>query len=598
MRRTLLGVLALLPLASVAPAQQTVFRATSVLTSSYGPGGVGGAWNGQPDFTQWTAWPERGSQITLTQASVVTEMTVFYLQTGPLTGAERVVVRVYANDGANANGDATATPYPSPGTLLWTSTPQTVLPGDRVLRLTVPSVAFPTNVTVTAQFSGGNLSVGPFDPNNASTRGGLRFHGTPQVGSLPSNAANSNSPGLVWRRVFTSSGASSWGCDEPAASWTPFNPSTGWGFGIVVNSGNLSSLPSPFDNQTSANVPQFFLDYPYTDGTSGSTYDGSGARVSVEGPNRQLTSVNLLMGADTLSNPGASFILRLWKPDNADTADNRGRPGTLLWTSPVQSIPDGLDPLTNPQFSTTVPIPNIIVPNEFCWTVEFSGLTGNAGSLAGPYVRWAPAPGNSSNGIYQRNTTSGVWEGPFVFLPTGWTNGGPTFQYEINAFLDARFTGTNPEVTAVPQSFSLVFGRQDAGNLGSLAAIDGDALRVCRFIVPNATVPPVRVQVDSTVVLGQLETLVFSLHSRMVHAGAFALELELFDFASGQYRDLASGALGSSYVTQSVVGGGNVNGFLGAGGALRARYSVRNTGPVAVSAWCHEADQAKWVAAP
>lgn len=596
MRHFLLGALAAVSV--LASAQQTVYRATAVTTSSFGPGGVGTAWNGQPDFSQWTAWPERGSQITLTQASVVTELTVFYREIGPLTGAERVVVRVYANDGPNSPGDATSAPYPSPGTLLWESTPQTVRPGDRVLRLTVPSVSFPTNVTVTAQFSGGNLGVGPFDPNNAPTRGGLRFHGTPQVGSLPSNAANANSPGLVWRRVFTAGGASSWGCDEPAASWTPFNPSTGWGFGIVVNSGNLAALASPFDNQTNANVPQFFLDYPYTDGTTGASYDGVGARVSVEGPNRKLTSVNVLFGADTLSNPGAAFVLRLWAPDSSDSSANVGRPGTLLWTSPVQPIPNGLDPLTNPQFTTNVPIPNIVVPNEFCWTVEFSGLTGGAGALAGPFVRWSPAPGNSVNGIYQRNTTTGVWEGPFVFLPNGWTNGGPTFQFEINAFLDARFTGTNPEVGAVPSSFTVNFGRQDAGNVASLATIDGDSLRVCRFIVPNATVPPVRVQVDGNVGLSQLETLVFSLHSRMVHGGAFALELELFDFQTGQFRDLQSGSLGTSFVTRSVVGGGNVNSFLGSGGALRARYSVRSTGPSVVSAWCHEADQARWVAAP
>lgn len=585
-------------LASLASAQQTVYRATSVTTSSFGPGGVGSAWNGQPDFSQWTAWPERGSQVTLTQASVVSELTVFYREVGPMTGAERVTVRVYANDGPNANGDGTNTPYASPGTLLWASTPQTVRPGDRVLRLTVPSVSFPTNVTVTAQFSGGNLGVGPFDPNNAPTRGGLRFHGTPQVGSLPANAANVNAPGLVWRRVFTAGGASAWGCDEPAASWPPFNPSTGWGFGVVVMSGDLSALPSPFDNQTNANVPQFFLDFPYTDGTTGGTYDGVGARVSVEGPNRRLTSVNVLFGADTMANPGASFILRLWKPNDSDTTSDQGRPGTLLWASPVQAIPDGLDPTSNPQFATTIPIPNIVVPSEFCWTAEFSGLTGGPGALAGPYVRWSPSPGNAVNGLYQRNTSTGVWEGPFVFLPAGWTNGGPTFQFEINAMLDARFTGTNPETSVAPTSFSLVFGRQDAGNLTSLAAVDGDSLRVCRFIVPNATVPPVRVQVDSTVGLSQLETLVFTLHSRMVHAGAFALELELFDFASGQYRDLASISLGTAFVSRSVAGGGTVNDFLGAGGALRARYSVRSVGPTAVAAWCHEADQAKWVAAP
>jgi hypothetical protein len=587
----------LVSLAGVACAQQAVYRATTVTTSTWGPGGVGAAWNGQPDFSQWTAWPERGSQIRLTQAGVVTEVTVFYLQVGPLAGGERVVVRAYANDGPGAPGDATATPYPAPGTLLWTSAPQKVRPGDRVLRISVPDVAFPTDVTLTAQFVGGNFANGPFDPVNASTRGGLRFHGSPQVGSLPTNAANANSPGLVWRRVFTAGGASAWACDEPPAAWPPFNPSTGYGFGFVVQTGNLAALASPYDNETNSVVPQFYLDFPYFDAFTANTYDGAGARVSVEGPNRRLTGVTLLMGGDTTLNPSGTFTFKLWAPDDASGTPDPGRPGTLLWTSPAQSVPNGLDPLVNPEFTTTIAIPDIVVPDEFCWTVEFSGLAGTAGSNAGPYVRWAPAPGNSANGIYQR-TTAGQYEGPFVFLPNGWTPGGPTFQYEVNAMLDARFTATNPEAVSVPASFTINFGRLDAGSATSLAADDGDVLRVCRFVVPNLSVPPVRVVLDGSTTLASVANLRFQMRSRMASSGSFSQELELFDFVLGDYRDARTETVGTSFATRMVIAGGEVASYRGASGALRARYSIRKTGPSAVAAWCHEVDSASWVAAP
>jgi hypothetical protein len=149
-----------------------------------------------------------------------------------------------------------------------------------------------------------------------------------------------------------------------------------------------------------------------------------------------------------------------------------------------------------------------------------------------------------------------------------------------------------------PTHLTVQFGRVDSGNLASLLADDGDVLRVCRFITPNAIVPPVQFEVESRATgLGSLDALRLDVKSRMFTAGSFAQLLELFDYSLGQYRDSSlEPAFNTAFATRSVLATTPVASYLSASRDLKARVSVRKTGPSAAVAWCAEFDLWSWLA--
>jgi hypothetical protein len=152
------------------------------------------------------------------------------------------------------------------------------------------------------------------------------------------------------------------------------------------------------------------------------------------------------------------------------------------------------------------------------------------------------------------------------------------------------------ERTALAQTLDLDFGRVDAGDVSSLATADGSVLRVCKFVVPNSLVPPVRFRVGGTLPDGPLTSLALRCVSRMATAGAFQQTLEMFDFVSGGY-DSAGGrtdALGTALSSRELAGTGDLARYVGPNAELAARVSVRRTGPSAVPAWCFEADALYW----
>ncbi|MCC6402577.1 MAG: hypothetical protein IT207_01055 [Fimbriimonadaceae bacterium] len=149
--------------------------------------------------------------------------------------------------------------------------------------------------------------------------------------------------------------------------------------------------------------------------------------------------------------------------------------------------------------------------------------------------------------------------------------------------------------TVVPTGFQTVFGRLDAGNLASLFSDDDDYLRHCKFIVPNTTVPPIQVMVNGTTTKTSSTGIAATLRGRMATVGAFSVTLEQRNAVSGAFEDGTTAAVNTNESTVTSNSTGNHSEKIGSGGSLTARYSLRQTGPSAVSLFCFNADQFGWI---
>ncbi|QYK56809.1 MAG: hypothetical protein KF733_04830 [Fimbriimonadaceae bacterium] len=155
-------------------------------------------------------------------------------------------------------------------------------------------------------------------------------------------------------------------------------------------------------------------------------------------------------------------------------------------------------------------------------------------------------------------------------------------------------------VAIAPNSFTVRLGRLDSGNVASLANVDGDALKVCKFIVPNQFVEPINVEVNGTAPGNNPTDLKFEMVAKMDTTGAFSQTLDLYDFQTNAFdsNDVRTDSINTTYATRTLTATGNLGRYFSAGNAVRARYRIKQTGPAGASIWCHQADQAKWIYTP
>lgn len=151
-----------------------------------------------------------------------------------------------------------------------------------------------------------------------------------------------------------------------------------------------------------------------------------------------------------------------------------------------------------------------------------------------------------------------------------------------------------------PKSFTVGLGKISSGTVASLGATDGNALTVCKFIVPNQLVAPITVQIDGKSTLGVCSALSLEFVSRMSVSGLFGLTLDLFNWTTNDWdaTNTLSTSLSPNYAQATLNATGTLSNYLKADGSLRARYRVRQTGPAASTAWCHDTDRATWVVTP
>jgi hypothetical protein len=224
----------------------------------------------------------------------------------------------------------------------------------------------------------------------------------------------------------------------------------------------------------------------------------------------------------------------------------------------------------------------------------------NPGPVAIAYeVTSLPSWLSGTNLTNQVNPTRTV-----TFTPNATANGlgygrytDPTITF-TNCF-DLSSTSRSAELVVrarrVPRSFTVRFGRVDAGDVGSLGSQDGNVLRICRFITPNLVVAPITIEVNSTAPGSSASVIRYTQYARMITSGSFSQELDMFNFSTNAFGATSGPqAITTSFGSQFVQVSTGANSYIGTGNAVRARYQIRKTGPAAAAVWCHATDHAYW----
>ncbi|HWN83196.1 MAG TPA: T9SS type A sorting domain-containing protein [Candidatus Udaeobacter sp.] len=117
-----------------------------------------------------------------------------------------------------------------------------------------------------------------------------------------------------------------------------------------------------------------------------------GNQVQLTGTERFVSSLTYKLRIAGAGAASFNIRIRFYANDGVD-----GRPGTVLWESPVLTrVIDSGAPLTYTQ-----PIPSVLVPDTFTWTVQVSNRQGNMARM-GPSEYHPPTVGSATPGFWQR----------------------------------------------------------------------------------------------------------------------------------------------------------------------------------------------------
>lgn len=147
-----------------------------------------------------------------------------------------------------------------------------------------------------------------------------------------------------------------------------------------------------------------------------------------------------------------------------------------------------------------------------------------------------------------------------------------------------------------PDSFTVRLGQVSSGGLGQIADIDGQALRVCKFIVPNQQVAPITVEVDGTSPITSPIAMQFRTYSQMNVSGTFSVTLDLYDWSTNSFSATAVSTtpLANVWKAAGVAADAPISRFVSGTNKVRARFRIRQTGPASSNSWCNELDQSVW----
>ncbi|MCW5939018.1 MAG: hypothetical protein KF884_04245 [Fimbriimonadaceae bacterium] len=174
----------------------------------------------------------------------------------------------------------------------------------------------------------------------------------------------------------------------------------------------------------------------------------------------------------------------------------------------------------------------------------------------------------------------------------GWIVGTGLVQYAAGKQRFSAFVLLPTEIEVEPESLRVRLGRVLAGDLDSLQDIDGDVLRVARYVVPNQTVAPVTFDVEATLPATPMN-LWAQTYGRMATQGSFEQTLSFFDWGLNQFdtTDAGRGEISVSQMSLETVARGDIGRFVRSSDrAVRARIEVKATGPTANPLWESEHD--------
>jgi thermitase len=145
----------------------------------------------------------------------------------------------------------------------------------------------------------------------------------------------------------------------------------------------------------------------------------------------------------------------------------------------------------------------------------------------------------------------------------------------------------------VANTFSLFRGVLLGGNVNSLYRVDSDTLNVGKGIVTSATEPPVQIVTEHNVPSefgSNIGEIAVQVTARVNTSGAMQQRVQLWNFSTGAYDDVAQTSIGTSFNFFEAVRTTGLSNYI-SGGIVRARTQIFANGPVAINNWQALVDQ-------
>jgi hypothetical protein len=171
----------------------------------------------------------------------------------------------------------------------------------------------------------------------------------------------------------------------------------GWLVGVLACVGGRAEVI--FDN-TAANGTNFFR--------SSKEY---GDEIVVKGGSRDVNLFLFRYFGEFSEGHHATATVRFYKNDGDDVEPGPKKilaPGSLLWESDPFPLITGFN-------DAVLGVPLVSVPNNFTWTVQFNGLSGDSGDGAGVVLSDPPSTGKSYDDFWLHD---GEWTGKHFSEPT------------------------------------------------------------------------------------------------------------------------------------------------------------------------------------
>lgn len=487
---------------------------------------------------------EWGDEVELAGTGrTISEMTVYtFGDFSAPTGEEKIRIRFY-----NQDGNFVGTPgKQAPNTLIWDSGFMPMKPGWRAQRIPVPAIVVPDRFTWTASFEG--VTGLPFN------RAGLCYFGPPTIGT---------SENWLWRR---NNDMSPW--SYQATAWT--NGSSAYGSLGVSFYADGPPSPEIFDT-TLAETRGFRLIHN----------EEAGDDVVFEGESRYVVeaSVEYVSEVDV---PQGDEQARLRIYDRVSD-DPFGAPGSMLYDSGFLSID------ASPGARLFSVDPDMELPDDIIWTIEFAGVTQQPGDQIGIRARTGPNPGASVPTFWakQSGTFSAFWFGDPTYDPVTWPNTDEGYNHIIANFSAKFVTGSPFQVIEHSPPPILTPGVPVSGAPEDLLISDDVRWHLRPGVVFSTAQPPVVMQLKFEAPSATASALRFTVESRAT-AGSIGQEIQVWDFVQEAWvslETLNSIAFGGSPDLVKTLDLGDPQSRIGPQNEVRVRARWRAIGPVFAYPW-------------
>lgn len=148
-----------------------------------------------------------------------------------------------------------------------------------------------------------------------------------------------------------------------------------------------------------------------------------------------------------------------------------------------------------------------------------------------------------------------------------------------------------------PITMAVRLGKIQSGDLNSVSRLgDGNALTLCKFLVPNQSVEPINIEFTAQASTNSVSRLIASATSKKATAGLFGVILDLYDWTNQRFdsQNGLQASLQSTFTTLRLKPS-TPNKYVNASQQIVFRLRFKSLGPSAQVTWCCDIDQVEFL---